>query len=449
MEYILKKLVFATILIVGTKSAIAQQDELEEIWRKNLRTEVQVENPTYRPVIGISTGYLTFWGDLQNQGNSSLLGNSAFKINLSGFIDKKKNFKWNVFWLNGQLSGRYIQEDGTFGFINFKTSVNQFGANLEYTFNSIFKKGRFHPFVSVGFAPLNFSPMGDFLDKSGTLYTATTIKTPDGNYESNLKKYYKNLNYSENTFTIPIDAGLDFTLHDRIGIRLGASYNITFSDELDNISPKTVSAINSGTKGPKIPTSLKVNSQNDSYLFTYLALNFDLFSDRKSYIITKLAMDIENEASLQNDQDNDGVLDPGDDCPDTPPGAKVNDNGCPMDTDTDGVPDYMDADNRTPIGATVNNKGVAITKEDFNILDNQFAAVRREDARIFLSNNGRKHAYNKPKDGMPQKYRLVDTNKDGDISYDELKRAVDDFLDKKSNFTAAEISELYEYFFAQ
>jgi hypothetical protein len=447
MKYILKKIVIATILIVGANSAIAQQDELEEIWRKNLRTEVQVENPTYRPVIGISTGYLTFWGDLQNKGNSSLLGNSAFKINLSGFIDKTKNFKWNVFWLNGQISGRYVQDNGTFGFINFKTSVNQFGANLEYTFNSIFKKGKFHPYVSVGFAPLNFSPMGDFLDKSGNLYTATTITSPDGNYESNLKKYYK-LNYSENTFTVPIDAGLDFALHDRIGIRIGASYNFTFSDELDNLSTKTASIINSGTKEPKIPSTLKINSRKDSYLFSYLSLNFDLFSDRKSYIITKLAMDIENEPSLQDDQDGDGVLDPGDDCPDTPPGVKVNDRGCPLDTDTDGIPDYLDADNRTPVGTPVNNKGIALSKDDFSVLDNQFAAVRREDVQIFLSANGRKHAY-KQKGEMPAKFRSVDINKDGDISYDELKRAVEDFLDKKSSFTVNDITELYEYFFAQ
>jgi len=448
MKHILKKIVFATILIAGANSAMAQQDELEEIWRKNLRTEVQVENPTYRPVIGISSGFLTFWGDVQNMGNSSLLGNSAFKVNLSGFIDKKRNFKWNVFWLNGQISGRFIENEGAFSYINFKTSVNQFGANLEYTFNSIFRKGKFHPFISVGFAPLNFSPMGDFIDKDGKPYTATTILNPDGKYETNLKKYYKDLSYGENTFSIPIDAGLDFALHDRIGIRLGASYNITFSDELDNVSPKTASIINSGTKEPKVPTTLKINSKKDSYLFTYLSLNFDLFSDRKSYIITKLAMDIENEPSLQSDQDYDGILDPGDDCPDTPAGAKVNENGCPLDTDTDGIPDYLDTDNKTAVGSTVNNKGEAISKDDFSILDNQFAAVRREDARIFLSNNGRKHAY-KQKGQMPDKFRSVDTNKDGDISYDELKRAVEDFLDKKSSFTVDEISEIYEYFFAQ
>lgn len=448
MKSTLKKITFAIILIAGANTVLAQQEELEEIWRKNLSKEVQVENPTYRPVIGISSGFLTFWGDVQNQGNSSLLGNTAFKINLSGFIDKKKNFKWNVFWLNGKISGKYIQNDGTFSFINFETSVNQFGANVEYTFNSLFKKGKFHPYISVGFAPLNFTPMGNLSDKSGVPYTATTIYSPDDSYETNLKKYYKDLNYKENTFTIPIDAGLDFALHDRVGIRLGASYNITFADELDNISPKTVNTINAGVKDPKIPTTLKVNSQKDSYLFTYLTLNFDLFSDRKSYIITKLAMDIENEPSLQSDQDFDGVLDPGDDCPDTPAGVKVNDYGCPLDTDTDGIPDYMDADNRTTVGSAVNNKGVALTKDDFSILDNQFAAVRREDARIFLSNNGRKHTY-KQKGQMPDKYRSVDTNKDGDISYDELKRAVDDFLDKKSTFTVNEISDLYEYFFAQ
>lgn len=443
MKYIFKKIVIAAALIVCAYGATAQQDELEEIWKKKLKTEVQVENPTYRPVIGISTGYLTFWGDVQNRGNSTLLGNAAFKVSLSGYIDKKRNFKWNVFWLNGQISGRYSEANDPLSYVNFKTSINQFGANLEYTFNSLFKKGKFHPFISVGFAPLNFTPMGDLLDKAGKAYNATTILSPDGKYETNLKKHYK-LNYSENSYTIPIDAGMDFALHDRVGIRLGTSYNITFTDEIDNISPKTVVAINN----PTLPKSMKVNSKNDSYLFTYLTLNFDLFSDRKSYIITRLVMDIENEPNLQMDQDGDGVLDPGDDCPDTPANAKVNDYGCPLDTDTDGIPDYLDEDNHTPIGTTVNNKGIAISKGDFDILDNQFAAVRRQDARIFLSNSGRKGAY-KHKGKMPEKYRKVDLNKDGDISYDELKRAVDDFLDKKSTFTMNEISEIYEYFFAQ
>lgn len=450
MKDILKKIAIATILIAGANSAFAQQDELEEIWRKNLSTEVKVENPTYRPVLGVSTGFLSFWGDLQNQGNTSLLGNKAIKINLSGYVDKKRNIKWNVFWLNGEISGQYVQNTGTFGFYNFRTNINQFGANVEYTFNSLFKNSRFHPYISVGFAPLNFTPMGDILGKDGKVYNASTITTPDGIYETNLQKYYKDLNYSANTYTVPIDLGFDFTLHDRVALRIGTTYNITFSDEIDNISDKTLATINSGTKLPHIPTTLKPNSQKDAYLFTYIGLNFDIFSDRKSYIIKKLVMDIENEPNLQMDQDGDGVLDPGDDCPDTPPGVKVNENnGCPLDTDADGIPDYMDTDNRTPVGLAVNNKGVALSKADFEILDNQYAAVRREDAQIFLSKNRTPSGKYKAKAQMPEKFVKVDVNKDGDISYDELKRAVENFLDKQSNFTADEVSDLYEYFFAQ
>lgn len=42
------------------------------------------------------------------------------------------------------------------------------------------------------------------------------------------------------------------------------------------------------------------------------------------------------------DSDGDGVPDRKDDCPDTPPGVQVDENGCPLDRDGDGVPDYKD-----------------------------------------------------------------------------------------------------------
>ena len=42
------------------------------------------------------------------------------------------------------------------------------------------------------------------------------------------------------------------------------------------------------------------------------------------------------------DSDGDGVPDRKDECPDTPPGVKVDEKGCPLDRDGDGVPDYKD-----------------------------------------------------------------------------------------------------------
>lgn len=42
------------------------------------------------------------------------------------------------------------------------------------------------------------------------------------------------------------------------------------------------------------------------------------------------------------DSDHDGVLDPDDECPDTPAGVEVDEKGCPKDRDKDGIPDYQD-----------------------------------------------------------------------------------------------------------
>lgn len=62
------------------------------------------------------------------------------------------------------------------------------------------------------------------------------------------------------------------------------------------------------------------------------------------------------------DQDRDGVLDPSDQCPDTPRGVQVDARGCPlrvkaMDSDGDGVLDNVDKCPGTPSGARVDARG--------------------------------------------------------------------------------------------
>lgn len=57
------------------------------------------------------------------------------------------------------------------------------------------------------------------------------------------------------------------------------------------------------------------------------------------------------------DEDNDGVSDDSDDCPDTPKGWPVDHRGCPLDSDDDGVPDGIDECASTPRGATVDKHG--------------------------------------------------------------------------------------------
>jgi OOP family OmpA-OmpF porin len=57
------------------------------------------------------------------------------------------------------------------------------------------------------------------------------------------------------------------------------------------------------------------------------------------------------------DSDGDGVMDDLDQCPDTPQGAAVDEQGCPLDSDGDGVADYLDQCPDTPKGAIVTSMG--------------------------------------------------------------------------------------------
>ncbi len=57
------------------------------------------------------------------------------------------------------------------------------------------------------------------------------------------------------------------------------------------------------------------------------------------------------------DSDNDGVPDGTDQCPDTPAGQAVNENGCPVDADGDGVTDDLDQCPETPAGTEVDEVG--------------------------------------------------------------------------------------------
>jgi outer membrane protein OmpA-like peptidoglycan-associated protein len=57
------------------------------------------------------------------------------------------------------------------------------------------------------------------------------------------------------------------------------------------------------------------------------------------------------------DSDNDKVWDGLDQCPDTPAGAVVDERGCPRDSDNDGVPDGLDQCADTPAGTKVDARG--------------------------------------------------------------------------------------------
>jgi outer membrane protein OmpA-like peptidoglycan-associated protein/opacity protein-like surface antigen len=69
------------------------------------------------------------------------------------------------------------------------------------------------------------------------------------------------------------------------------------------------------------------------------------------------------------DTDGDGVYDGIDKCPATPEGATVDENGCMPDGDGDGVPDWRDKQPNTPKGAIVDEDGVGVDTDGDTVYD--------------------------------------------------------------------------------
>ncbi len=71
--------------------------------------------------------------------------------------------------------------------------------------------------------------------------------------------------------------------------------------------------------------------------------------------------------NTDGDDDGDGVPNSRDKCPNTPKGAPVDKDGCPLDSDGDGVYDYLDQCPNTPKGVVVDYKGCPIAKEKVSV----------------------------------------------------------------------------------
>jgi len=69
------------------------------------------------------------------------------------------------------------------------------------------------------------------------------------------------------------------------------------------------------------------------------------------------------------DADGDGVPDDKDNCPQTPAGAAVDQDGCPLDRDGDGVADDMDNCPQTPQGVDVDPNGCAVDADGDGVAD--------------------------------------------------------------------------------
>ena len=435
------------------------QDE-DSLMNAMLTEKLVIENRVYKPVIGFGVGVFNFYGEVHNNLRSPITGPLGYKLNIATFLDGKHMFKTNFFILLGSLTGNERSATDTGRNWNFKSDIFSIGLNIHYDFGHLIKfteKNFIHPFISIGFENLQFNSKTDLYSgtdenrqyynywSDGTIRDRPENPLMEGTIINRSYKYNTGMrdrnhnglgSYTQNTFAIPVDIGVDMKITDRVNLRIGSSWHYTFTDNIDDVSP-----LGTVRKGDKL---------NDIFSFNYFTLHFDLFSDPKEIILHKMAADVENyDYDMFGDEDNDMVKDLIDQCPGTPMGVPVDSIGCPLDKDRDGIPDFKDKEPNTPPGALVDEDGVEIKADDYGARLSIEGINRRDVEGFLLMRKAQNKMKGRSSVPIPPKFKSVDADADGYVSFDELVKSINDFFDSPSTLSSKDIYELQDFFFEQ
>lgn len=469
----------ATIILMLSLAVLGPaqaQDEDEEYYLNLLQTEVEVENPVYKPVMFLGSGVLHFLGDVRNPSSNPLVGEFGYRASISRFIGKNNFFRLNVFFLYGRLSGhnfeisRLMQSVGPVNsqsdpdrpyYINsaFSTELFAPGIGIEYGFGHLVKiPKRFNPFISLGLSVLQFSPKGsmglpgfyhfwsdgivrDQREFGPFHYRGRQVEFQTSwDTDLQLHDFHGIGRYSQTTAMVPVEVGFDFYLSYRVNLRVSTSLHYTFSDLIDNYNSVAAQRYASAHNG-----------RNDAFMFTNFSINLDLFSDPKYQIIEREFLELEyfDYDVMFADQDGDGVFDRFDMCPDSPIGLVVDSLGCPFDLDMDGVPDFADLEASTPLGAFVDDKGQQISPDRIIEMYQISKISNRNEIRTIPIPPAWTRSITFTPGEIPQKFRGKDLDGDGYISFSELLRAVERFFNQQTELTLEDMYELNSFFFSQ
>jgi hypothetical protein len=443
------------LFIMALLPLVAQGQEID--YDSLLQRIDTVANPVYKPVVSFSYGVLNFRGDVQNSLVTPSIGNSAVAVNLSTFVDRKQhNFTANFSFLIGNLSGNLYDHSDLSRNLNFKSSLTSIGANVEYRFGHIIDKDALiRPYLSLGAGILSFNAKGDLVDENGQSYyywsdgsLRDAPELPSGDapvlyrdyaFETDLRlreqEEFGLGDYSQMAIAIPISLGAHFRISTRAFFSLGLSYYYTLTDVLDNVAFEGTSI--QGSKG------------NDSFFYSHLSLHFDLFSDPTTRTVELLYADVEFDPLLFDDEDGDFIMDVTDQCPGTPYGVQVDTLGCPLDGDMDGVPDYVDLELFTERGAWVDDQGVTLFEEEFLVsMELRNNAMPREGVDDYMTIIGGDYELTS-KQEIPAKFQPLDTDGDGELSFEELLQVIDSYFDLQLDLDLEDIRQLNDFFFSQ
>jgi len=445
-------IIFFALLALLPGLALAQEEEEEERggYEDLLFQEVEVENPVYYPVLSVGTGIFSYIGEMSNdvEGIGTM---PPLKINVYHFLDSKQNFRVNIYGMSGNINGSFHDipesqelQDKYEGITNFQTEMLALGLNFEYGFGHFYEqRPKFRPFIALGGEVLIFNPRSDYM-KDGVQYDwdeQITLRNYDYDYNLRNANVFDLSSYGQNTPALTLDVGFDFALSSRVSVRISNGFHYTFSDLIDGMPYKDGDGNVIGDRQP------------DMLNFTYFTFGWDPFSESETKTMERLFADISEDFdyTVIADQDRDGITDLHDDCPEQ--GTMVDSTtGCPIDSDGDGVPDYQDDQLHTPQGAIVDENGVEMTQQEVIAqLNYNMVAVNRKEAYMIPVSSGwtSKYSNQQGQVKIPEKFRGVDGDNNGEISYDELLKAIDRYFNGDSDYNANDIYQLNDLFFAQ
>ncbi len=323
-----------------------------------------------KPVFSLGTGMLGFFGDVghQSKNYSPLVSRIGYELRASSLLTPW--LEVGLFALHGRLSAN---EYGLSRNLNFESRITAGGAQLTYNFNHFLKPGRvIEPWVSVGFESLEFLSKTDLKDAQGRTYhywsdgsirdiaqnapnAANAVEIHrDYTYESDVRETNADGfgKYQEQTWAVPVGAGVNMLLGHGFNARIGATMHFTATDLIDGISDNSLG-------------DRKGDSRADRFLFTSFSVGYAIDTKPKTKKWkSSLTPEQTDAIALHDDEDGDGVADWYDRCPHTPAGSAVDTYGCPLDGDGDGVPNYMDDEPGTLPGAPIDAHGVTLSDDD-------------------------------------------------------------------------------------
>ncbi|WP_395093483.1 OmpA family protein [Vaginella massiliensis] len=150
-------------------------------------------------------------------------------------------------------------------------------------------------------------------------------------------------------------AGLRYEINNKFDVELRAMYFMSGDEEFDA----------SGDPWPGYWTAADTEEGRDDNMITLsLGVHYKFGPDRESlqwapYMVQPILAPVATPFECI-DEDNDGVCDQWDKCPNTPEGYKVDGSGCPLDTDGDGL---VDTEDECPtIPGPLTNKGCPVAE---------------------------------------------------------------------------------------